>query len=241
MDCRNVLRAIAFLFLLAAAPVHAGSVTLPSFNIERTIKGIAVVIPVTTTASRDGNGPVRFSAVFALADLFAKTDAIVRASGVDRDERCGTKLTYNGTQFAILAGQVSAKAHFNGGRQICKKIVGIPSSVTARSNGSVTVPFGLSVQGNRISLTHGAPVLAVSNDIVRAILDATKLDEKIQAAMTEALDKALSDPKAAFQLPPAVLALGVTVETAQFEQRGSTPAVVVQGTLPTAAAVLLQL
>lgn len=233
--------AILFLFL-TVFPVHAGSVQLPSFNFEKTISGIRVAIPVSNAVERDTpSGPIHFIAILGLADLFSKADAIIRASGIERDEHCGDKFTYNGTLFNIAGEQLRVKAHFNAGKQFCKKILGIPSSTTQRSNGSVTVDFSVDVQDNHIRLQHGPPALAISNDLVRGLLQLTGLDEKIQAMMTSALDRTLADPKAMIQLPKAVQDLDVTIDSARFDQPGGSPALVVKGKLPGAIGVLLGL
>jgi hypothetical protein len=223
---------VAWLWVMAMLlPGYAKSVELPAVVISQTIEGVEVNFPVGLTASRsDPAKPVAIVATIDLSDLIAKADALIEAAWVARKIDLGGKLSHRGTLLSIETPAIRAKVHFH-----------VSPGLVPSSNGSVVAVFQPTVTDNRIALSGSIAEFNISNDITRGAVDALDLDDMVRDKLGSLLDEALSAPGAGLALPPAVQALGVNLATAWFATIDGTPSLVVEGTLPALAGLLLNL
>lgn len=221
-----------WLWMMAALlPGYAESVELPAAVISQTIEGVEINFPVGLTASRsDPAKPVTIVATIELSDLIAKADALIEAAWATREIDLDGKLSHRGTLLSIETPAIRAKVHFH-----------VSPGLVPSSNGSVVAVFRPTVADNRIALSSSIAEFNISNDITRSAADALDLDDTVKNKLGTLLDEALSAPGAVLALPPAVQALGVDLAIARFATIDGMPSLVVEGTLPALAGLLLNL
>ncbi|MER8516302.1 hypothetical protein NKH47_25580 [Mesorhizobium sp. M1060] len=227
------LRAVTacFWMILGLLPGYAKSVDLPPAVISKTIEGIAINFPVGITASRnDPAQPVAIALTIGLSDLVAKVDPLIGSVWTKRHIDLGGRLTHNGTLLSIESPALRAKVHFH-----------VRPEVVPSSNGSVVAYFKPTVADNRVALTGRIAEFNISNDFTRNAAQALHLDDLVMDQLGGLLNEALAAPGAGLALPPAVQALGVTLTTASFVMIDAKPSLVVEGTLPAVAGLLLNL
>lgn len=222
----------ACLWMIAALlPGYAQSVDLPAAVVSKTIEGVEINFPIGITASRsDPVQPVAIEVKIDLSDLVAKIDALIAAAWTKRNIDLGGKLRHNGTLLSIESPALRAKVHFH-----------VRPGLVPNSNGSVVAYFEPTVADSRVALTGRIVEFNISNDITRHAAEALNLDDLVRDKLGALLDEALSAPGASLALPPAVIAFGVSLSTARFVTIDGKPSLVVEGTLPAAAGLLLNL
>lgn len=217
--------------IVGLLPGYAKSVDLPAAVISKTIEGIEINFPVGITASRnDPVQPVTIAVKIDLSDLVAKINTLIGAVWTKRHIDLGGKLTHNGTLLSIESPALHAKMHYY-----------VRPEIVPSSDGSVVAYFVPMVADNRIALTGRIAEFNISNDITRTAAQALNLDDLVKDKLGALLNEALSAPGAGLALPPAVQAFGVTLSTARFVTIDGKPSLVVEGTLPAIAGLLLNL
>jgi hypothetical protein len=223
--------AICLLMIAGLLPGYAKSIDLPAAVISKTIEGVEIKFPVGITASRnDPAQPVAIAVKIDLSDLVANVNILIGAVWTKRNIDLGGKLTHNGTILSIETPVLRAKVHFRAR----------PGPVPD-SNGSVVAYFEPTVGENRVALAGRIVEFNISNDLTRHAAKALNLDDLVKDKLGALLNEALSAPGASLALPPAVLALGVKLSAASFVLIDGRPSLVVEGTLPTVAGLLLNL
>ncbi|RUX33322.1 hypothetical protein EOA23_07275 [Mesorhizobium sp. M2A.F.Ca.ET.042.01.1.1] len=217
--------------IVGLLPGYAKEVELPAVVVSKTIEGIEINFPVGISASRnDPAQPVAVALTIDLSDFVAKVNTLIGAAWTKRHIDLDGKLTHNGTLLSIESPALRAKVHFH-----------VRPGFVPSSNGSVVAYFVPTVADNRIALTGRITEFNISNDITRHAAEALNLDDLVRDKLGALLNEALSAPGAGLPLPPAVQALGVALSTASFVSVGGKPSLVVEGTLPAVAGLLLNL
>jgi hypothetical protein len=209
----------------------------------------------------DQCAPIPLKLIIYLDDLNSKLPAIVRTTGVEKNESCGDKVEIHGAHIWNENGLLIAKVEGKVGRQECIKTkvpefkgikitmkTRIIASNTFETNASVSAAFKPSVEhkdqsdaGSLRFSQQGSADLRVSNDIYRNLLDLFNLDNKLEGKVTEAVQKALNDPKAALELPENLTSINFRFESAAIESINSRLALSVSGQSPRSASPLADL
>ena len=223
---------VAWLWVMAALlPGYAKSIELPAAVISQTIEGVEVNFPIGLTASRsDPSKPVAIVATIDIIRLDCEGRCLDRSRVGNAKIDLGGKLSHRGTLLSIETPAIRAKVHFH-----------VSPGLVPSSNGNVVAVFQPTVANNRIALSGSIAEFNISNDITRSAADALDLGDTVRDKLGSLLDEALSAPGAGLALPPAVQALGVNLATARFATIDGMPSLVVEGTLPALAGILLNL
>jgi hypothetical protein len=213
------------------SPGYAKSIDLPAAVISKTIEGVEIKFPVIITAGRnDPAQPVAIAVKIDLSDLVANVNTLIGAVWTKRNIDLGGKLTHNGTILSVETPALRAKVHFRA-----------RPGLVPDSNGSVVAYFDPTVAENRVALAGRIVEFNISNDITRHAAEALKLDDLVRDKLGTLLNEALSAPGASLALPPAVHALGVKLSAVSFVLIDGRPSLIVEGTLPAVAGLLLNL
>ncbi len=187
--------------------------------------------------------PAPFRLVAYLDSLSLQLAQIVRSSGVERDEECGDKLSIGGGWIAAEDGQLHVKVDGHVGRQECIKTqvpefkglkITMKNRVVAsnsfETNASIEAWFTPKLNNNSLAMQRNAVNLNVSNDIYRNLLDLFDGDDRIKSKISESIDGALRDPKAALKLPESLVGFELAFDTVSAEAIEGKPALVLTGT-----------
>ncbi len=211
-------------FGLLARPQYAwAAVSQPQLTIN--ILGVPVNIPVALDANRrpDGSG-VDVTAHFALSDLQAKIDAILRAADIEGIGDGDFDFNYRGTLMDVRDGKLWVKVHFE-----------IKPPIFPRSNGSGGFLFRGHIENNQARLALEWFDLNISNDLTRGAIDFLGLSNDVKKLVTDAVISALHGPEFALPIPAPVVAMGVRLRASAFERTDDGLSAVLSGTLPPAA------
>lgn len=187
--------------------------------------------------------PAPFKLVAYLDGLSQQLAQIIRSAGVERNEECGNKLSIGGAWIAAEGGQLHVKVDGHVGRQECVKTKvpefkglkitmknRVVASNTFETNASVEAWFAPALQNNSLAMQRKAVNLNVSNDIYRNLLDLFDGDDRIKSKISESIDGALRDPKAALKLPENLAGFELAFDTVSAEAVDGKPALVLTGT-----------
>lgn len=230
---------------------------------DENISGVAVSFEGRADYSipADQCAPIPLKLVVFLDDLNNKLPAIVRTTGVEKNESCGDKVEIHGAHIWTENGLLLAKVEGKVGRQECIKTkvpefkgikitmkTRIVASNTFETNASVSAAFKPSVEhidqndaGTLRFSQQGSADLRVSNDIYRNLLNLFNLDNKLEGKVTEAIQRALNDPKAALELPENLKSIRFRFESAAIESINGRLALSVSGQSPRSASPLADL
>lgn len=187
--------------------------------------------------------PAPFRLVAYLDGLSQQLAPIVRSAGVERNEECGNKLSIGGAWIAAEGGQLHVKVDGHVGRQECVKTKvpefkglkitmknRVVASNTFETNASVEAWFVPTLHNNSLAMERKSVNLNVSNDIYRNLLDLFDGDDRIKSKISESIDGALRDPKAALKLPESLAGFELAFDTVSAEAVDGKPALVLIGT-----------
>src|SRR5690606_19893647 len=100
-------------------------------------------------------------------------------------------------------------------------------------NAGISATLQPTVEDNRLRLSlAGDPGLEISNDIVRALAEALNLKVVLANALGDEIERALSDPAAALQLPEELAGYELLFDTARIAVVNGRLSLVLDGRIP---------
>ena len=234
------------ILLLGSTAASAQSRDFPIGPVNHDISGVAVSFSGTLSVRPTENqcGSLNAALVVDLQDFVTKATQIVRASGVEKNEECGDKVSITGTHLDRSGNGFRIKIEGNVGHQACvkadvpevhgfevKMVTKIVGSTTVDTNASIVAVFAPLIENGRTLRLNrvGGIDVNVSNDALRYLLSATELDKRLVSHIERTVDKALAGDKARLVLPEALIGLEIHLKDANIEDGASGLALNVEG------------
>lgn len=217
--------AFVAIVLLAAAPAAAQTMTLP-FDVPAKLSGVDVTFPVRATLTQAASDqPVGLVAKVDLEDVRAKVDAVIRAAGLHQPPGNYQSFDYKGTLLEARDGRLWAKYHF---RVDLKRL--------PATNGSVEMFVRPVAEAEGLRFVGENAQLNVSNEIVRGVVSAMKLEQRLATEGLAAVNGFLASPEARLKLPKELAAMNGTLSSARFASEEGRLLLVAEGALGGASA-----
>jgi hypothetical protein len=243
---RNLVPGAFAALLCCIAPAGAADHVI-ALSRSETISGKSVKFTGTVTYSvPDAScAPIPLKLVVFLDDLNAKLTGIVRATGVEKKEKCGDRISIRSARISASGGNLVANVEGRVGRQQCIKTklpaleglgVTIKNKVVSakvQTDASIEAVLDPRIEANKLRMVLvGKPKLKVSDEILHELLDSFNLESKVEQKIAEAIQEALNKPKSALQLPVELAGFVFNFDDASAGMVDGHLSLIVTGTSP---------
>lgn len=217
-------------FLISAVSSAAQDYSIPLKRTED-VSGVSVNFDAVIKYSipRNGCEPIPLKLTVSLKDLSDKLLPIIKATGIERRRKCGRTLSIEGAGLSADKGNFNAK--IRGKVASCFRVLGKRKRI--RSNATMSASFAPVIANNTLTAKLvGRPTVHISNDVIRALADLFRVDNKVERKLADSIQKALSKPQSALQLPAEVAGFQFQFKSARAETIKGLPSLVVEGQAP---------
>ncbi|MCP4182249.1 MAG: hypothetical protein GY761_02895 [Hyphomicrobiales bacterium] len=234
---------------IVAPPVFAAEKEFPILQIVNNVSGVPISFSGAITLSQSKQC-VSMKAIIEinLNDLFAKITQIAKASGVERNEHCGSKVAIKSVNIRRDGGNLLVNTNGLVGRQECVKINvpefrGLKMTMKTRIIARNTFKTNVNMEGvfQPIIINSGKALSMklvsnttprFSNEFDRFLASDLNLGARIYKDIALAINSSLVIDKALSQLPDQVRQLGITMKDVTIVDANGSAALRVQGNIP---------